>query len=101
MKLELRRLAFSEQARSEIRKISSSAIEGQPAAGLTPWREIVEPHPDVASGRFKQAEFMADLWQVYLNEGSDEYRDPMQFFRRTYFATGLNMLLTNALLPLA
>ncbi len=101
MKLELRRLAFSEQARSEIRKISSSAIEGQPAAGLTPWREIVEPHPDVASGRFKQAEFMADLWQVYLNEGSDEYRDPMQFFRRTYLTTGLNMLLTNALRRLA
>src|SRR5258708_3057069 len=101
MKLELRRLAFSEQARSEIRKISSSAIEGQPAAGLTTWREIVEPHPDVASGRFKQAEFMADLWQVYLNEGSDEYRDPMQFFRRTYLTTGLNMLLTNALRRLA
>jgi predicted AAA+ superfamily ATPase len=97
MKLELRRLAFSEQARSEIRKIANSAVEGQPAAGLTPWREIIEPHPDVASGRFKQAEFMADLWQVYSREGSDEYRDPVQFFRRTYLTTGLNMLLTNAL----
>jgi hypothetical protein len=23
-----------------------------PLAGLTPWREVVTPHPDVASGKF-------------------------------------------------
>src|SRR5258708_26124297 len=100
-KLELRRLAFSEQARSEIRKLASSAIEGQPATGLRPWREIVTPHPDVASGRFKQAEFAADLWQVFVGEGEEEYRDPVQFFRRTYLTRGLDLLLTNALRRLA
>ena len=26
------------------------------------------PHDDVASGRFQQAEFAADLWQVYLDD---------------------------------
>jgi predicted AAA+ superfamily ATPase len=74
-----------------------SAIEGHPTAGLTPWREIVTPHPDVASGRFKQAEFAADLWQEFVGEGEEEYRDPVQFFRRTYLTTGLDLLLTNAL----
>ena len=53
------------------------AIESAAAAGLKPWREIVTPHKDVASGRYQQAEFAADLWQVHLGEGTDEYRDPV------------------------
>ena len=59
------------------------------------------PHPDVASGRYQQAEFAADLWQVYLREGSDEYKDPVEFFRRTFITEGLQKLLANALLRLA
>ena len=38
-------------------------------ATLKPWREVVTPHADVASGRYQQAEFAADLWQVHLGEG--------------------------------
>ncbi len=96
-KQELLRLRFEEQARREARKAAVAPIEGQPLAGLKPWREIATPHPDVASGRFQQAEFAADLWQVYLDEGSDEYRDPTEFYRRTYLTEGLKQLLTNAL----
>jgi hypothetical protein len=48
---------------------------------LKPWREVVTPHKDVASGRYQQAEFAADLWQVYLGEGTDEYKKPVEFFR--------------------
>jgi len=74
--------------------------EEQLQAGLKPWREIATPHPDVASGRFQQAEFAADLWQVYLDEGSDEYRNSTEFYRRTYLTEGLKQLLSNALLRL-
>jgi len=47
---------------------------------------LLAPHPDVASGNFVQAEFAADLWQVYLGEGSNEYRDPVRVLpaRRIY-----------------
>jgi hypothetical protein len=72
-------------------------VEGTPASELKPWREIVTPHQDVASGRYQQAEFAADLWQVFKDEGSDEYRDPTEFFRRTYLTEGLKQLLTGAL----
>jgi predicted AAA+ superfamily ATPase len=41
--------------------------------------------------------FAADLWQVYLGEGSSEYRDPVEFFRRTYITEGLRHLLVGAL----
>jgi predicted AAA+ superfamily ATPase len=57
---------------------------------------VVSPHPDVASGRYQQAEFAADLWQVHLGEGSPEYRDPVEFFRRTYMTESLTRLLVDA-----
>ena len=101
MKAEILRVKFDEQLRSQKRRESSIAVEGKPAVGLRPWREIVTPHPDVASGRYQQAEFAADLWQVYLNEGSEEYRNPVEFYRRTFITEGLQKLLANALQRLA
>ena len=62
---------------------------GPAQGGLKPWREVITPHPDVASGRYQQAEFAADLGQVYRGEGSNEYRDPGEFFRRTFLTEGL------------
>jgi predicted AAA+ superfamily ATPase len=100
-KQELLRLRFEDQARRETRRAAIAPTEGQPQSGLKPWREITTPHPDVASGRYQQAEFAADLWQVYLDEGSDEYRLPTEFFQRTYLTEGLKQLLTGALLRLS
>lgn len=93
-KMELLRVRFDEQARGEKRKTAGIAIEA--TAGLRPWREVVTPHADVASGRYQQAEFAADLWQVHLGEGSTEYRDPVEFFRRTYLTESLRAMLTGA-----
>ncbi len=94
---ELLRVRFEEQARNETRKIAVASIEGKPVAGLRPWREIVTPHPDVASGRYQFAEFAADLAQVYHGIGSEEYRIPRDFFQRTFLTHGLRRLLVNAL----
>ena len=74
--MELLRLRFDEQVRSEKRKSAGTAIESAATGDLKPWREVVTPHKDVASGRYQQAEFAADLWQVHLGEGTDEYREP-------------------------
>jgi predicted AAA+ superfamily ATPase len=96
MKMELLRLRFDEQVRAEKRKTSAPAVESQAASSLPAWRDVVTPHPDVASGRYQQAEFAADLWQVYIGEGSDEYRNPTEFFRRTYLTESLKRLLVGA-----
>ena len=93
---ELRRLSFVEQARQSQRKSAIGPVEGQPAGGLKPWRELVTPHPDVASGRYQQAEFAADLHQVWRGEAADEYGKPVEFFRRTFLTDGLRDLLLNA-----
>ncbi len=97
MKMELLRLRFDEQVRNERRKSIGTAIESAATGGLKPWREIVQPHRDVASGRYQQAEFAADLWQVHLGEGTDEYHNPIEFFRRTYLTESLKRLLVGAL----
>jgi predicted AAA+ superfamily ATPase len=95
--MELRRLIFDEQARSEKRKSAGTAIESQATGSLKPWREVVTPHKDVASGRYQQAEFAADLWQVHLGEGTDEYKNPVEFFRRTYLTDSLRGMLVGAI----
>ncbi|MBX6764706.1 MAG: DUF499 domain-containing protein [Rubrobacteraceae bacterium] len=92
---EVLRTKFAEQARTQSRRIEAAG--GRPDANLPPWREVITPHEDVAAGRYLQAEFMADLAQIHRGEGADEYRDPHEFFRRTFITEGLRHLLTNAL----
>ena len=96
MKNELLRVRFDEQLRTEKRKTTGTLFESQAATPQKPWREVVSPHRDVATGRYQQAEFAADLWQVYLGEGGDEYRHPVEFFRRTYLTESLRRMLVGA-----
>ncbi len=95
IKHELMRTRYDQQRRDEKKRMLP--IEGQPAANLRPWREIVVPHKDVASGRYQQAEFAADLWQVYQGEAVSEYQHPVEFFRRTFITGGLGQMLVNSL----
>src|SRR6266702_424717 len=96
MKNELLRVRFDEQVRVEKRTAAGSLIETAAAGALSPWREVVTPHKDVASGRYQQAEFAADLWQVHLGEGTDEYKHPGEFFRRTFLTESLKRMLVGA-----
>jgi hypothetical protein len=100
MRMDLMRTMFDDQRRQEMRKKSFQPTEGKPHGALKPWREVITPHPDVASGRYQQAEFAADLWQVYQGEGSDEYKHPTEFFRRTFLTEGLRRLLSQSVLRL-
>jgi len=102
IKMDLLRVRFEEQARAQRRK-ANFVTKGEPVSGLKPWREIVTPHPDVASGRYQQAEFAADLAAVYYEDtlAASEYRDPVEFFKRTYLTEGLRELLRTALLRLS
>ena len=77
-------------------KASHAAVLNHSDSGLPSWREIIEPHPDVAQGRYKNAEFAADLAQVARGEGAFEYRDPVEFFARTYVTEGMTGLLVEA-----
>ena len=86
---------------------STTNVAAQPAktkqaetvevAGLPSWRDVMEPHQDVAEGRYRNAEFAADLAKVARGEGTLEYRDPVEFFGRTYMTEGMKSLLVQSL----
>jgi predicted AAA+ superfamily ATPase len=89
LRLDAQRATLEAETRRAVR--SAGGVEG---LGLKPWREVVTPHQDVASGNFTASEFAADLFYVSHGEGSREYTDPVEFFRRTYLTAGLKDLLS-------
>ena len=46
-----------------------SSRPSTPSPGLRPWREVLAPHDDVATGNFQAAEFAADLYKVAREAG--------------------------------
>lgn len=100
-KHDLMRTNYEAQTKKAARGSGDLLVAGKATGAAQPWREVITPHEDVATGRYSQAEFAADLAQVWRGEGSDEYRDPKEFFRRTYLTEGLRRLLADAVLRLA
>ena len=92
LKLDLQRSLYDRRMR-ERNRTDYQQPAGQALTGLTPWRDVVKPHRDVSSGLYQQAEFAADLYQVHVGEGTIEYSDPAEFFRRTYQTKNLQALL--------
>jgi predicted AAA+ superfamily ATPase len=89
---------FEEQRRREERRGGSNGAELSlnVPAGLKPWREVIQPHEDVATGNFTQAEFAADLSKVHDGTAASEYLDPKEFYARTFLTQGLGELLKGA-----
>lgn len=95
MRVDHQRAAYEEATRKTVR--AAVGTVSTPGAGLKPWREVVTPHPDVASGDFNAAEFAADLHQVATGQTLQrEYSDAREFFQRTYLTEGLRDLLDRA-----
>jgi predicted AAA+ superfamily ATPase len=95
------RAAWEAAQKLEAKQQATLPLEGAVAPGLRPWRDVVEPHPDVAAGRYAQAEFAADLGQVARGEAGEEYGNPRRFFERTFLTAGLSDLLVTGLRRLA
>jgi hypothetical protein len=66
MKTELLRVRFDEQARGEKRKSSPARPSKAASRAAQALARSGDAAQDVASGRYQQAEFAADLWQVHL-----------------------------------
>lgn len=94
IRLDLRRIATEKQDEKSLR--TSTVVPS--AAGIAPWRQVLKPRDEVASGNFQSGEFAADLYKVARDPASTsgEYSDPTQFFTRTYLTEGLSDLLGRA-----
>ena len=79
------------------KQVLKAAVDNPEAAGLRPWREVLPPHEDVATGNFHASEFAADLYKVATGgEGDSDYANPVEFFKRTYLTEGLRDLIGRA-----
>ncbi|TCJ34611.1 Swt1 family HEPN domain-containing protein [Parafrankia sp. BMG5.11] len=93
IRLNLRRMT----ADKDDKKVLKAAVDNPEATGLKPWREVLLPHDDVATGNFHASEFAADLYKVAIGgEVDSDYADPVEFFRRTYLTEGLRDLIGRA-----
>lgn len=93
IRLNLRRVT----ADKDDKKALKSAVDNPEASGLKPWREVLPPHDDVATGNFQASEFAADLYKVATGgEVDSDYADPIEFFKRTYLTEGLRDLIGRA-----
>ena len=57
--------------------------------------ETCRPREDVLQGNLAEADFAADLAQVIVGKGNEEYLNPAHFFANTYPTRGLRNLLAN------
>ena len=95
---DLLRLQFERDARNATKQPAKATdVPRTTDATLKPWRQVIEPHPDVRSGGFVQAEFAADLAAVVRGEAAPEYGEAGEFFRRTYMTEGLRDLVVNGI----
>ena len=93
---ELLRLRFEAEAKKATKPKTGPLMDEAPTTtlpGLKPWRMVVRPHPDVASGRYLLSDFVANIADVKQGKAEPEYADPKEFFRRTYLTEGLRDLL--------
>ena len=60
VRLNLRRMT----ADKDDKRVLKAAVNNPESSGLNPWREVLQPHDDVATGNFHASEFAADLYKV-------------------------------------
>jgi len=57
---------------------------------LEPWYKVAQPRKEVREGRsFNPDEFAIAQEQVVDGTAPEDYKDPVQFFKRTYFTRAL------------
>ena len=71
------------------------------ALKLKPWHEAVQLRPEILSGKVSQAIFVADVYDVMMNDAPEIYQDPAQFFATTYPTAGLVQLVKDVVQRLA
>ena len=57
-----------------------------------PWFRNVTPHLDIRQGRLDESIFAANLAEVALGTGREIYANPILFFEKTFFTSGLKSI---------
>jgi hypothetical protein len=81
--LEKELASLQEAKTAEPTKVKTHSPAGQP------WFRAVTPHMDIRQGRLDESVFAANLAEVALGNGREIYNNPIMFFSKTFFTSGL------------
>ena len=71
-------------------KSKKTGAASSPVSPVTmPWFRVVTPHLDIRQGRLDESVFAANLAEVALGGGREIYSNPVVFFSKTFFTSGL------------
>ncbi len=79
---------------AEIRKEEAKTEDSAPTISnvTMPWFRSVTPHLDIRQGRLDESVFAANLAEVALGTGREIYANPILFFEKTFFTSGLKAI---------
>lgn len=79
-----------QQGQSSVQAAAPAQTAQAPTqSGLLPWFRQVSPHLDIQMGKLDESIFAANLGEVALGYGREIYNNPVVFFQKTYFTSGL------------
>jgi predicted AAA+ superfamily ATPase len=73
-------------------KTVTPTAKGQVSNETKPWFRTVIPHLDIRQGRLDESVFAANLAEVALGSGREIYLNPILFFQKTFFTSGLKSI---------
>jgi predicted AAA+ superfamily ATPase len=78
---------------AKIKNEEVSTVSASSVSNITmPWFRIVTPHLDIRQGRLDESVFAANLAEVALGTGREIYANPILFFEKTFFTSGLKSI---------
>lgn len=78
---------------AEVKKEETAESSAPSASSAAmPWFRVVEPHFDIKQGRLDESIFAANLAEVALGTGREIYNNPVTFFSKTFFTSGLKSI---------
>ena len=82
----------AETKSAEAKSAETSTVAASASSVTMPWFRVVTPHLDIRQGRLDESVFAANLAEVALGTGREIYANPILFFEKTFFTSGLKAI---------
>jgi len=90
LEAEIVRLKDNKTAEQKAKSKKTETANTPSVSGVTmPWFRAVTPHLDIRQGRLDESVFAANLAEVALGGGREIYSNPVVFFSKTFFTSGI------------
>jgi predicted AAA+ superfamily ATPase len=93
LETEIVKLKENQAAEQKVKAKKATAVATPSNSGITlPWFRAVTPHLDIRQGRLDESVFAANLAEVALGGGREIYSNPVLFFSKTFFTSGIKTI---------